>query len=241
MDTQVKDCTGIILAGGENTRMPVRKGFIQVNGKKIIEQNLNILNNLFKEVFIITNEPEAYVHLETPLLGDLHDIRGPMTGILTALVNSSNPWVFVSACDMPFLNTDLIHYLLLQRKGFDAVVPQSPPPQLTACLPAGRDKAVPLAKGGSRRDYIEPLYACYSKRLIPAMERAVVPDNRGIKDFLMNKKVKYVSYREVRKIDPSSKAFVNLNTPEDIKHFLKTHDILKFNRKTTGRQYVRHN
>jgi molybdopterin-guanine dinucleotide biosynthesis protein A len=35
MDTQVKDCTGIILAGGENTRMPVRKGFIQVNGKTL--------------------------------------------------------------------------------------------------------------------------------------------------------------------------------------------------------------
>lgn len=190
MSTLIKDCTGVILAGGENTRMPISKAFIKVEGTPIIDKNLAVICQTFKESLIVTNQPEKYSHLKVPLLGDIHDIRGPMTGIFTSLFNSSTPWVFITACDMPFISRDLIIYMYSQKISFDAVVPES----------NGR---------------AEPLFAFYSKRLLLSMEKAVLSDHRGLKDFLKDKKVKYISAGEVRRFDPGARSFINLNTPED--------------------------
>jgi len=192
------DCTGVILAGGETRRMPIPKAFIRVNGKPIIERTHKVLKGLFSEVFIVTNEPEAYLYLGVPMLGDVYNVRGPMTGIFTSLINSKYPWVFVLGCDMPFINYELIRYMASKREGYDAVVPKS------------------LIKKG----YIEPLFAFYSNRLCQAMEKALVDGRTGLKDFLKDKKVRYVTSGEIRKIDPEGKSFINLNTPKDVELYL---------------------
>jgi molybdopterin-guanine dinucleotide biosynthesis protein A len=214
MNNFIKNCTGVILAGGENTRMPVPKAFIKVSGKPVIENNLKIIKELFMEVFIVTNQPENYAHLRTPMLGDIYDIRGPMTGIFTSLVNSSNPWVFISACDMPFLNKDLIEYMASKRGSHDAVIPNSPcPPESPLSKSARLD-----SEGENRK--VEPLFAFYSKRLIASMEKTVLSGKRGVKDFLKGKKVKYITTGEIKGFDPEAMSFINLNTPGDVKHHL---------------------
>ena len=195
MSTLIKDCTGVILAGGENTRMPVMKAFIKVDGKPVIEKNLILIQHLFKETFIVTNQPEKYSHLNTLLLGDIHNVRGPMTGITTSLLNSTAPWVFVSACDMPFISSKLILYMYEKKNGFDAVVP-------------------------SIKGKAEPLFAFYSKKLLSSMETAVLSERRGLKDFLKGKKVKYISAGEIGKVDPGARSFINLNTPGDANRHL---------------------
>ncbi len=191
----IKDCTGVILAGGENTRMPELKSFIKIDGKTIIENNLDTYCSLFGRRFIVTNEPEKYSHLTTPMLGDIYDIRGPMTGIFTSLTNSLTKWIFVSACDMPFISMDLIIYMAAKRQGYDAVVPRI----------SGK---------------AEPLFAFYSKSLLGSMERSLLGDSRGLRDFLKSKKVKYISLKEVEKIDSGARSFININTPEDLKLYL---------------------
>jgi molybdopterin-guanine dinucleotide biosynthesis protein A len=210
MYDMLKNCSGVILAGGENRRMPVLKALIEVDGQKIIERNINIMKRLFKQVFIVTNQPEVYVYLGIPLLGDAYDIRGPIIGVFTSLLNSSNQWVFISACDMPFINKNVIKYMYSQKNNFDAVVP--------------------IVKGKT-----EPLLAFYSKRLLPTMEKVILTDKRGIKDFLKNKRVKYVTSKEIKKIDPEAKSFANLNTPEDVNFYLLPQDRLKFKRKIKRR------
>jgi molybdopterin-guanine dinucleotide biosynthesis protein A len=54
MSNLIKSCTGVILAGGENRRMPVTKAFIRINGKRIIETNVKIMESLFQDIFIVT-------------------------------------------------------------------------------------------------------------------------------------------------------------------------------------------
>lgn len=187
----IDNSTGVILAGGENRRMPVLKAFIKVNGKPIIERNLNLLRGLFQEVFIVTNQPELYIHLDAKLFGDVYNIRGPMTGILTSLMNASNEWVFIIACDMPFINEDVIRYMALNRDGYDSVLTES-----------------------------EPLFAFYSKVLLKPMERSLLAGRNGINDFLKNKKVKYIKLSEVKKIRDGERSFINLNTPDDVERHL---------------------
>lgn len=196
MKKMLINCTGIILAGGENRRMPVPKAFIKVRGKKIIERSLSIMKSLFREVFIVTDRPADYVHLDVPMLGDAYDIRGPMTGILTSLICSSNSWIFATACDMPFINEELIRYGASQRDGYEAVTP--------------------LLDG-----LTEPLFSFYSRRLIPGMEKSLLSGDTGLKDFLNTKRVKYLREKEIRKIDPEMSSFINFNTPEDLEIYTR--------------------
>lgn len=188
----IDNSTGVILAGGENRRMPVLKAFIDVEGRPIIERSLRLMKELFQEVFIVTNQPELYIHLDAVLLGDVYDRRGPMTGILTSLMNASNDWVFVTACDMPFIAEDVIRYLAGERQGYRAVLPEG-----------------------------EPLFAFYSKRLLLSMERAVLSEKKGLRDFLGREKVKYISKKEIAVIGEGGRVFVNLNTPEDVDIYLR--------------------
>jgi molybdopterin-guanine dinucleotide biosynthesis protein A len=191
MNNILKDCSGVILAGGENRRMPILKAFIKIEGEKIIERNIKIMKQFFEEVFIITNEPEVYSYLDVPLLGDVYNVRGPMTGIFTSLLNSSNSWVFISACDMPYINHELIRFMSLKRDNYEAVVPEY-------------------------NGNIEPLFSFYSRRLLLPMEEAIFKGKTGLQYFLKNKKVKYITTREIRDIDPQGKSFINLNTPQDL-------------------------
>lgn len=191
----IADCTGVILAGGENRRMPYPKAFIKIGKESIIERNLKIMGFLFKEVFIITNQPEAYFSFGMPMYGDIYNIRGPMTGILTSLINSRSKRVFVSACDMPFINQELIQYMSSKGNGYEAVVPKY-------------------------NGKVEPLFAFYSKSMINSIEDALLRDNRGLHDFLRHKKVKYTTAKEIKRIDPQGRSFINLNTPEDVAFYL---------------------
>ncbi|MEK7308070.1 MAG: molybdenum cofactor guanylyltransferase [Nitrospirota bacterium] len=222
MKSILKDCTGVILAGGENKRMPVSKAFIKIGGETIIEKNLKIIKQMFSEVFIVTNQPELYSYLNTSPLGDVYDIRCPMTGIFTSLVNSSHRWVFISACDMPFINKELIKYMASKRDNYDAVLPKSslPPFNKGRYDPSGSIRTeIPR---GQRGDFAEPLFAFYSKHLMISMERALFTDKKGMKDFLMDKRVKYIRTEEIKKSDVKAMSFINLNTPEDIQFYLHT-------------------
>ncbi len=202
----IKNCTGIILAGGENTRMPVLKAFIEVEGRKIIERNLGIYNDLFRDVFIVTNQPDAYSGLGAPMLGDTYNTRGPMSGIFTALLNSRDHWIFVSACDMPFISEDLIKYMAAQRtKKYAAVVPRL-------------------------MNKTEPLFAFYSQNLLGPMEKAVRTGRKSLRDFLHNKRVQYITAGEIRKIDPRASSFINLNSPDDVDQHLLIRDKARFKR-----------
>jgi len=213
MNTYIKQCTGVILAGGENRRMPVRKAFIEVEGEKIIDRNLRVLKRLFEEILIVTNEPEHYTYTGTKLYGDSYDIRGPMTGLFTALLHARNRWVFVSACDMPFISGTLIRYMASKRTRFDAVVP-------------------------SLNGRPEPLFAFYSKQLLPCMEESLLAGVKGLKDFLHNhrKRVQYTQLREIAGTGHWADSLINLNSPGDIDLYLQRNDIHKFKKAAKRRR-----
>jgi molybdopterin-guanine dinucleotide biosynthesis protein A len=236
MNDIIKNCTGIILAGGENKRMPVLKAFIEVEGKKIIEKNLKIMRQLFNEIFIVTNQPELYTYLGVPMLGDVYNIRGPMTGVLTALMNSSNKWIFVSACDMPFINPDFIRFMADERynPACLAIVDRERKRDLGTISDAGiYDAVVPLVNYKA-----EPLFAFYSNKVMNSLEQFVLTGKKSIKYFLLNhdKRVKYITSEEVKNIDPEARSFINLNTPEDIDLYLHPQDRLKFKRRLARRR-----
>ncbi|MDP2753921.1 MAG: molybdenum cofactor guanylyltransferase [Nitrospirota bacterium] len=181
----------LILAGGENKRFPVIKGFLEISGKRIIEKNIELLKGIFNKVIISTNNPELYFYLGVLMVGDVVEYRGPMTGILSGLTIPEVSEVFVTACDMPFINTMLIKYIVDKwEKEYDAVIPIFD-------------------------DKPQPLLGIYSKRIAKSMEQSIKNGERSLRRFLQGINVLYINEEEVRNIDPEGRSFININTIED--------------------------
>lgn len=182
--------TGIILSGGECRRMAKDKAFLKIDGEFIIERILNIFKNIFDEIIIVTNTPEFYISYDVTLVGDVVEKKGPMSGLYSGLINSKSNYNFVTACDMPFLNRQLISFMMGLTGDNDMVVPKI-------------------------KDFIEPLHAIYSKSCIPFIEGYLIDGNKGLRELLGGCKVRYVEEKEIMSIDPGMKSFININTPEE--------------------------
>ncbi|NIO72129.1 MAG: NTP transferase domain-containing protein, partial [Anaerolineae bacterium] len=63
--------SGIVLAGGQSSRLGTDKSFVNVNGQPLIEHIVAKLARLSDDVIIVTNSPEKYDHLEARLVGDI--------------------------------------------------------------------------------------------------------------------------------------------------------------------------
>ncbi len=181
----------LILAGGENKRLPILKGFLELKGRKIIESNIELLKGIFDGVIISTNTPERYFYLGMPMVGDVINYRGPMTGILSALITLKETEIFVTACDMPFIKPELIRYIVGRwTDRWEAIVP--------------------VFDGKP-----QPLLGIYSRKLVSKMEESIKTQTRGLREFLGTIEVHYIKEEEVRAIDPEGKSFVNINTIQD--------------------------
>ena len=184
--------TGIVLSGGESRRMGGDKAFLMLDGVPLIEHVLRALRRVFSRIIIVTNAPALYVAYDAVVVIDAIEKRGPLTGIYSGLLNSQDEYNFVAACDMPFLNPDLIMHM--------------------AGLATGHDIVVPTISGR-----VEPLHAIYSKKLLPIIEERLRQDSRSIQGIFSEARVRFVKETEIARFDPEQRSFMNLNTPQEYK------------------------
>jgi len=98
-----KEITGIILAGGKNSRMRLPKAFLEINGRRIIDHSLSIYRKIFPEIIIVCNDPLSYTSFsEAMVVTDIYKSKGPLGGIHAGLFYAGKSHAFVTACDMPF-------------------------------------------------------------------------------------------------------------------------------------------
>ena len=183
--------TGVILAGGKSKRMGRNKAFLEINGQRMIDQIVDVFKDTFAEVFLVTNTPFEYLHLDIRIVADLIPSKGALGGIYTGLFFSSFQHVFVAACDMPFLNREFIDYMVSKVDNFDIVVPRS-------------------------RDGLEPLHAIYSKRCSTHIDALLGLNDLKITSFYPKVRVREISSKEILTFDPKSSLFFNVNTTEDL-------------------------
>ena len=186
-------CSGVILAGGLSKRLNGRdKALIEIQGKRILDHIYAVYADIFSEIILVTNKPEAYLNWSMLTVTDLFPVRSSLTGIHAGLFYASRPYIFVSACDAPFLKPELVDLLISQaRPGTDAVMPETP-------------------KG------LEPLCAVYSKSCLQIIEAHIRQEKLKIQWVFNKSRINRISEARVRKADPELISFVNINTPEDL-------------------------
>jgi len=184
--------TGVILAGGRNSRIGQNKAFLEIGGKMIIERTIEIYKKIFDEILIITNTPEDYQYLGLKVYTDLIPNRGSLGGIYTGLHYSKSDYAFFAACDMPFLNERVIRHIIKGARDYDIIVPYY-------------------------KHRLHPLHAVYSKRCLPIFKGMVEENRLKIKALFLKFRVKKIADIPETRLPP----FSNINTKEDYKQAIK--------------------
>ncbi len=122
---------GVVLCGGQSTRMGSDKGLINTATNTWAQNTANLFLPLALPVVISVNDiqqdayakalPDAKLILDDPAFS----VRGPLLGVLSVHGQYPKEDLFVLACDMPLMETFLLKELLhayLQNTGSDAFV-----------------------------------------------------------------------------------------------------------------------
>ena len=186
--------TSIVLAGGKNLRLGRIKALETIGGKKLIERVVERLRPLASQILIVTSreQSELLVTGKAEILVDIYPGKGPLGGIYTGLLASQSSYSIVVACDMPFLNIELLRYMIELSRDFDAVVPR-------------------LGEGK-----VEPLHAIYSKSCLGNMKTRLERNQLGVNPFLNTVRVRYVERAECQRLDPQLLSFFNINYQSDL-------------------------
>jgi molybdopterin-guanine dinucleotide biosynthesis protein A len=102
--------TGLILAGGQGSRMEGRdKGLVQYRGRPLVEHVIERIAPQVDELLISANRNLAdYAQRGYRVITDsLPDFQGPLAGVLAGLRAASHEWLLTVPCDMPHLPSDL--------------------------------------------------------------------------------------------------------------------------------------
>jgi len=188
--------TAIILAGGKNQRLGKAKATQIIGGKSIVERVIERLKPLASQILIVTAAGQTDLLLrlkdDADFLTDLFPGYGPLGGIYTGLAASHNSHSIAVACDMPFLNTKLLGYMVEQAGDFDVVVPR--------------------LDGGM----IEPLHAVYSRNCLEKIKTRLENKQLSVESFVKTLNVRYIEQAESQRLDPKLLSFFNINYQADL-------------------------
>jgi molybdenum cofactor guanylyltransferase len=97
---------GYVLAGGKSSRMGVDKALLELAGKPLVHHAVVKLRRVCADVHLLGNRKELAFY--GPLVRDVHEGRGPLSGVEAALEHSPHGWNLLMPMDMPFLPTALL-------------------------------------------------------------------------------------------------------------------------------------
>jgi len=118
--------TGVVLCGGQSTRMNADKGLLQKNNITWAQHTANKFSDLHLPFIVSLNQqqPHFYASLfnAEKLLVDDKDmtVKGPLLGLLSVHQQLPEEDLFVLACDMQEITKDLLQNLLnAYKQGYD--------------------------------------------------------------------------------------------------------------------------
>ncbi|MEX2461612.1 MAG: molybdenum cofactor guanylyltransferase [Paenibacillaceae bacterium] len=206
----VSDHRGIVLlAGGASRRMGQDKWMLETNEATVLERIISVLYPLGTELWVIAagadelDDPNKFPDLSIhfPNLHTTHDKSrdmGPLAGIAAGLAHCAQPYILVSATDMPFPSKTLAEAL------FDL------------CLRQNADAAVPEWKGR-----LHPLFAIYRRDCLDTLTAYLAGGGRKVMDWLLSLDIAILPEKEIEQLDPEGTALFNMNRQEDYTLALK--------------------
>ena len=190
--------TGIVLSGGEGSRMGQDKGLVMLRGDPMVSYVIDSMLGLVNEIVISVAKGQGpkydeYAEIGFEIVEDRTAGIGPLEGLLCALKVARGDCVLVSPCDTPFLKSGICE-LLLSRA-------------------AVKDGAVPVINGK-----FEPVHGAFQRQAATkAFEAVLATGKRKPSEAYSMLDLEFVDEVSLRAVDPELESFWNLNTPEDLR------------------------
>ncbi len=189
------DISCIVLAGGKGLRLGRDKALETIGKRSLLQRVVSNLSLFNCDVIIVTAReqslPQSIDYPKLRAVTDVYPGKGALGGIYTGLAASDSCYSLVVACDMPFLNHDLLHYMIQLSPSFDLVVPRL-------------------------GNMVEPLHAVYSKGCLASIEYLLKQGSLSIIELFTLVRVRYVEAEEIDRFDPNHLSFFNINTEADL-------------------------
>lgn len=166
------------------------KATINVCNKPLIQQVYEKAQCVFKEIFIVSSVHEQFPGIDAPIINDIFPIRSSIVGVASALLAAKTPYVFVLACDMPFVTSQSMEHVLKHAHGEDIIIPRT-------------------------RYGWEALHAVYNRSCLSVMLTHI-----GLQRLKITGILPFFSVREVREnpafVNGEISVFTNINVKEDL-------------------------
>jgi molybdopterin-guanine dinucleotide biosynthesis protein A len=182
--------SAIVLAGGRSSRMGTPKALLLFDGRPLIAHLVAALRTRFEEVVVVASPALALPALPARVVRDDVEYQGPVGGLVYGLRAVTHDLAFVSSCDAPFLNLDLVSCFLSRAEGHDVVV-------------------------GRWQGRLQPLHAVYRASVLPQLEQQLARGELRPVSLFDRVRTLVLGEDEIRLIDPEGMSFLNMNTPED--------------------------
>lgn len=187
---------GIILSGGQSSRMATPKSLLSYHGKPQYIYLSTLLKPLCAEVFVSCKEEQVGLYSDAKVIADDHKYnnQGPITGIGSAMQQTGSA-LLVLGCDYPLVTEKHLKMLLKARdKSADGVV---------------------FVKEDLRP---EPLIGIFEYRLFEAIAHEIEKGKGSVS--------KLIEAHNFVRIVPKDAAFLtSFDTPEQFQNFHKKADI----------------
>ncbi|MCG3162099.1 MAG: Molybdenum cofactor guanylyltransferase [Acidobacteria bacterium] len=186
------------------------KAWLEIEGVSMIERVIAAASPIVASLGIIVNaadpQVERYGRLAETcganLIFDLHEHRGPLGGIHTALAHcGTGESALILACDLPFITTEFLLFL--------SAIHQTEIPHSAFRIP--HSITVPL----DQSNRLQPLAAIYNQSL-EAMVRQMIAANELKVELLYSRvSTRRISFAEFSHLPGAERFFINVNTPEE--------------------------
>jgi|SRR5687767_9133514 len=176
---------GLVLAGGESSRMGTDKGSIEYHGIPQRDFMLQLLEKFSDEVFLSCH-PDRIPEGKYPVIIDSFLDLGPYGAVLSAFRFDPNTAWLVVACDIPMLDESMLELLIRQRD----------PDKIATCF---HDPAT---------GFPEPLITIWEPRAYPVLLQWLGEGNSCLRKILINTDCKIIH-------TDRPEVLRNANTPEE--------------------------
>ncbi len=163
-------------------------------GTILIDKVLDTLKAGLQRVILVGDHPGRFEGYGLRIYPDIFP-GSSLGGLYTGLSRAETPYIFASACDLPFASPSILRLILSLGEGFDSVVPLN---------------------GG----YPEPLFALYHKNCLEPMKKLLDARNYRIYDFYPQVRIRYVTQEELASVGGSGRNFLNVNTIKEYEAIL---------------------
>lgn len=186
--------SAVILCGGESRRMGQDKAKLQVGKYTFLEQIVrNIMDNGPDEMFLSVRRKNDYSEIKVTHIEDLEQNKGPLMGIYSVMCVASYEKIWVTSCDMPFIDWQVAE-------------------ELAVYFEDGIDAVIPVDRTGKK--YV--LCAWYRKSTLEILKEQLESGDLKVKHLLGRLRVCYVA---VEGLSDGRHKFQNINTREEYQKF----------------------